>query len=234
MHVAVIDIGSPKKTRTAPEGNLGWWIRGTAFELDGAGDHDIDRCISAVICALDHGPVALGFEAPMFVPKRDQPEKLTQARRGESSRAFSASAGATALTTALTIVPYVLTKLKKKREVTATMEWEPLPTEPNQLLFFEAFVTNQRSIGTDRHVRDAQAAVQTFFDEMPCLKSACDVEDDAERFNLLGAAMLLTGWSSDLCVLHKPCLVVKAGEPIRNATTAAARRTEQVRLRRQT
>lgn len=35
--------------------------------------------------------------------------------------------------------------------------------------------------------------------------------DEPEVFNLLGAALLRTGWTRDLSALSAPCLVVKPG-----------------------
>jgi hypothetical protein len=107
MHVAVIDIGKPGK-------NLGWAISGPR-PIDGT---DLDKCIDALAHSLKDGPVALGFEAPMWVPMRLDPSRLTAARNGECdnriSRPFSASAGATALVIGLVVVPYVLARLRKQ------------------------------------------------------------------------------------------------------------------------
>jgi hypothetical protein len=47
------------------------------------GNDDIDCCIEVLASVLREGPLALGFEAPLFVPKRDDPSKLLKAREGE-------------------------------------------------------------------------------------------------------------------------------------------------------
>jgi hypothetical protein len=57
MNVAVVDIGSPGT-------NLGWAMAG-ATTAEGT---DIDECVETLATALQFGPLALGFEAPMFVP----------------------------------------------------------------------------------------------------------------------------------------------------------------------
>jgi hypothetical protein len=69
---------------------------------------DLDACINTLIFSLGKGPVALGFEAPQFVPIRNDLLTLTAGRKGEFRRAFSAGAGATVLVTSLVVVPYVL------------------------------------------------------------------------------------------------------------------------------
>jgi hypothetical protein len=56
LHVAVIDIGRLQ--------NLGWAIDGPKINCSGS---NIDMFIDRLTDALDIGPVALGFEAPMFV-----------------------------------------------------------------------------------------------------------------------------------------------------------------------
>lgn len=69
----------------------------------------IDVCVQTLAVSLRNGPLALGFEAPMFVPIRTDPKRLTAARSGEvgkglPSRPFSASAGATSLVIGLVVV----------------------------------------------------------------------------------------------------------------------------------
>ena len=67
VNIAVIDIGSPKQD------NIGWAMVGNR---EGNG-RNLDACISALAGALRAAPLALGFEAPMFVPMRGTPKELT-------------------------------------------------------------------------------------------------------------------------------------------------------------
>jgi len=74
-----------------------------------AGKIDASRTLAA---ALGNGPLALGFEASMFVPIRTDAKRLTVARSGElgkglPSRPFPVSAGATSLVTGLVVVSYI-------------------------------------------------------------------------------------------------------------------------------
>ena len=57
MHIAVVDIGKPGA-------NFGWAMVGDTT----AEGNDIDVCVQSLAAALRNGPLALGFEAPMFVP----------------------------------------------------------------------------------------------------------------------------------------------------------------------
>jgi hypothetical protein len=203
MHVAVIDIGKPDK-------NLGWAIRGPRVSAQG---ENLDDCISTLCSALSDGPLALGFEAPLFVPMRDAPSELTKARNGECAgginRPFSAGAGALVLVTGLVVIPYVLARLREVVSgVDAVLNWRA-PLTKNSLLLFEAFVSNQKSRGPDRHIADADLAIAAFRRLEPELANFRNVVDASTRFNLLGAMLLRTGWATDPIILHEPCLVVK-------------------------
>ena len=203
-HVCVIDIGKPGK-------NLGWAISGPS-PLDGT---DLDACIAAVAEALRSGPVALGFEAPMFTPIRDDAMTLTKARQGEVtggiSRPFSASAGATVLVTALVIVPYVLNRLRALAPTAkATLNWRTPMKGRADLLLFEAFVTNQQKTTDTRHVEDARHAIEAFQQGMTNPASFDSAVVEASCLNLLGALMLRTDWSNDPAVVSEECLVVRA------------------------
>ncbi len=208
MYAAVIDIGKPGK-------NLGWFIDGPrSCEGD-----DIDACVNALGQALKEDALALGFEAPMFVPMRKEPTKLLMARDGEClkgypNRPFSAGAGSAVLVAALVIVPYVLSQLKARvPDPRATLDWRSPPSDPRHVLLFEAFVTDQRKAAPTRHVEDARLAVQEF---QRRIRNPAEFESDvtaADSFNLLGAMMLRTGWSADPGLLREPCLVVRANAP---------------------
>jgi hypothetical protein len=83
MSVAVVDVVEP----------VVWAMVGNAT----AEGRDIDVCVESLAAALRIGPLALGFEAPMFIPIRTDPKRLTSARSGEfgkgmPSRPFSAAA----------------------------------------------------------------------------------------------------------------------------------------------
>ena len=132
-HVCVIDIGKPGK-------NLGWALSGPQ-PMDGT---DLDACVEAVASAIRSGCVALGFEAPMFTPNRNDAMTLTKARHGEAtrgvSRPFSASAGATVLVMTLVIIPFVLNRLRALAPLAG-----PLCTDARQWLGVPTYCCTRRS-----------------------------------------------------------------------------------------
>jgi hypothetical protein len=125
LHVAVVDIG--KLT------NLGWVVEGPFVNESGT---DIDSCIVFLAEAMKKGPLALGFEAPMFVPYGRKRCDLDKARKGDRDRAFSASPGACALTKGLVIVPYILEGLRfRAKAARPTFKWRGRLSERDLLLF---------------------------------------------------------------------------------------------------
>jgi hypothetical protein len=193
----VVDIGSLT--------NLGWVVEGPSGSTTPG--TDIDKCIEVLASAMKMGPVALGFEAPMFVPYGRKRCDLDKARKGDGDRAFAASAGACALTKALVIVPYILDGLRcRAKAARPTFKWRDRLFE-RDLLLFEAFVTHVgKSVS---HVECARLALRQFpkeWGERASFKSA--VEEPC-TMNLLGAMLLRIGWTDDLTMLSEPCLVVR-------------------------
>jgi hypothetical protein len=180
--------------------------------LDGT---DLDTCINVVAEALRVGPVALGFEAPTWVPTRLDPTRLTSARHGEAgpglaSRPFSAAAGATVLVTGIVIVTYVMRRLRMLLpSASACLNWQNFPNKPEQLLVWEAFVTNQKKSHDARHVEDAKLAISAFLAGMENPRAFRSSVEEPDCLSLLGAALLKARWTTDLAVLSTPSLVVR-------------------------
>ncbi len=196
LHIAVVDIG--KLT------NLGWVIEGPSVTECGT---DIDSCIELLARAMKLGPVALGFEAPMFVPYGRKRCDLDRARKGEGDRAFSASPGACVLTKGLVIVPYILEGLRSRAKgARPTFKWRERLSE-RDLLLFEAFVTHvDRSVS---HQECARLALNRFPKEWEKRASFESAVEEPCTMNLLGAMLLRMGWSDDPATLSEPCLVVR-------------------------
>jgi hypothetical protein len=196
LHVAVIDIGKLE--------NLGWVVEGPVVNESGT---DIDLFIELLAKAMTLGPLAVGFEAPMFVPYGRGRAGLDKAREGDGDRAFSASAGAVVLTKGLVIVPYILENLRSRvGAVRPTFNWRNALFE-GDLLLFEAFVTHMGKLVT--HEECARLALNQFqkgWRDRELFESAVT---DQCTLNLLGAMLLRVGWSDDPNILSAPCLVVR-------------------------
>jgi hypothetical protein len=196
LHVAVVDIG--KLT------NLGWVVEGPSVNRSG---EDIDSCIEALADAIKVGPLALGFEAPMFVPYGRKRSNLDEARKGERDRSFSAGAGACVLAKGLVIVPHILEGLRRSaQDARPTFKWRER-LSGRDLLLFEAFVTHVgKSVG---HKECAELALKQFPKDSEKRAAFASAIDEPFTLNLLGAMLLRMRWTEDLTMLSEPCLVVR-------------------------
>ncbi len=197
--VVVVDIGSPGK-------NIGWSARGLTNQKGSS----VDALIELLARTLPIASVALGFEAPMFLPARDEYPRLTTARSGEGSHAFSSGPSATVLVTGLVVIRYLLSNLRKRiPQASATFDWTKQPIGPGNLLLFEAFVTGQPKEREEPHIADADLAAASFASLLERKGHLETAIEETECLNLLGAILLHTGWSTDIDILHQPCLVIK-------------------------
>ena len=201
IDVFCADIGSIKS------GNFGWAAR----LIDGKrlGGDRIDMLVKALIESINNGhKIALGFECPLFVPIRDDPESLTSARVGDANRAWSAAAGTAALAMGVVEVTWLFTRLKEKLKLTPPVffDWDIFDRSSSGVFVWEAFVSGKAK--GKNHIEDATLAVEAF---LRCLPTPDDsnavVEFDV--ISLAGVAVLRSAWTTELEFLARPCLVIK-------------------------
>jgi hypothetical protein len=205
LAVYCADVGSIK------QGNFGWAREAVpAGEIERhCGGTEILELVDALAEDLAaRVPVALGFKCPLFVPIPENPLGLGAARPGEGTRPWSAGAGTGALTTGLVQAAWVLTELRNRRPSDRVfLDWTAFAATGAGLFLWEAFVTEKAKAVT--HVDDAAVAVACFTAALPDPGRANAVT--AERpLSLVGAAAVWAGWSDDIELLRKPCLVLKA------------------------
>lgn len=198
--IGVIDVGSPRS------GKLGWAI--IPPEGSAVTGSDLDAFVEAIGQLGAAHALAIGFEAPLFIPARSVAMDVLSGRKGEGSRAWSAGAGATVTTAALAVVTYTLAGLRKRLgQADATTDWTSPLSSAGQVLFFEAFVTGAAK-GVD-HANDALIAAEAAAKLLGSPRAYRSAIDEMDVFSLLGASLLRTGWSTDLALLAAPCLVVR-------------------------
>lgn len=207
--IGVIDVGSPKS------GKLGWAI--LTPDAEPVTGRDLDDFVAQIGALGSSWPLAVGFEAPLFIPARAQALDVLSGRKGEGSRPWSAGAGATVTTAALGITAYTLARLRDLMPAgQSIVDWSTCPTSPGQVLFFEAFVSGAAKLisqtRTDSaHTYDALIAAEAARELLMGSTPYRSAIAETEVFNLVGAALLRTGWTTDLKVLSAPCLVVRPG-----------------------
>lgn len=151
--------------------------------------------------------VALGFECPLFIPVTENPILLTSPRLGEGSRPWSAGAGCGALATGLTECVWVFENIRRLSQHTIhpTFNLEQFEMGQANLFIWEAFVTADAKSSTD--MGDAVIAARMFWDRYPNITSDVTAQNP---YSLVGAAMLRSGLTTDINVLFKACVVIKA------------------------
>lgn len=205
LRVFCADIGSVKAEK------FGWAASNADGQVRESGS-DIRELAWRIVTHLDSGtPASVGFECPLFVPLREDPSRLTEARRGDGSRAWSAGAGTGALATGLVEVSWILREVRRelRREVPCHLDWETFDARGG-LFLWEAFVSGggKPKVEGNPHAADAMAAVDAFVDALPHPTSMNAIEE-SNVISLVGMALLRTGWTRDLESLGTPCLVIK-------------------------
>ena len=200
MAIFCADIGS------ISQGNFAWARHSEDGDVGGSEIGDLADAVAA--CLNEGRKVALGFEAPLFVPLPDEAANLGKAREGES-KAWSAGAGAQVLATALAQVSWLLARVRKSapQDAKAFLEWKAFSASSAGLFLWEALVTGKAKVGT--HRGDALIAIGAFQRALPDPAAHSLVRAD-RVLSLAGAALLRTGWSTDITVLSSPCVVLGA------------------------
>jgi len=199
------DIGS------IPAGNFAWarGERRAAVRITQTGK-TIDGLAEHIRLDLDAGrPVALGFECPLFLPKRDDPQMLTKQRAGEHGHAWSGGPGAQVLVTGLAQTLWLLQNLRRPG-IRPFLDWDAFTRAGKGLFLWEAFVLSRRR----SHEKVAETAVKLFAKRVPRAAATSGLRADVlepDVQSLIGAALLRTRWSQDLSLLEASCVVIKEG-----------------------
>lgn len=199
------DIGSIAKNRFGwAHGNMS---NGSLCVKRGTNISELVELVSSDI--TNKIPVALGFECPLFVPIPDDPVMLTSGRKGEGQRPWCAGAGAGSLATGLTETVWILKQIHKKVHVNCPVyfDWIPFYESGKGLFIWEAFVTSKAK--GESHSADAEIAVRLFSINLDNIPAANAIHEESVH-SLIGAALLRVGWSTDIELLGKPCIVLKA------------------------
>ena len=199
MLVVCADIGS------VPRGNIAWWSNA---RQEGTSPVSLSAIVASAL--LSGQSVALGFECPLFVPIPERELDLGKSRIGEGNRAWAAGAGAGALATGLVQVCWVLQRVRENvsKTITGCLSWSDFVESQPSLLIWEAFVSGPAK-GTT-HLADAKRAVSAFEKTLPNPLAASAISVAGATYSLAGAALLRTGWSTDIALLQQACIVIRA------------------------
>jgi hypothetical protein len=182
--VLAVDVGSQKA------GRLGWADRAAHGGASGFPGPSIASRLRIDGCA------AIGFEAPIWAPRRARLRGVTEPRHGIERKPrwpWTTGARASALATALGLMTWTFGRIAQAvPEAAATIDpagWR----ERGGLLIWEAFVTGATKQKT--HADDATTALWAFMARWPDLRSDIPVE---AAVNLSAAAALSAGLCVDI------------------------------------
>ncbi|MCX5513742.1 hypothetical protein C3941_13640 [Kaistia algarum] len=197
VYVFCVDVGSPR--------NVGW----ADNEGETGGPETFAAALFRVALRLQRGElVALGFEAPIWTPRRSEFARITSSRGGAElvlRRAWSAGAGCGALGAALALMPWCFSALAVNGVVPATTSVERFRQWNSGLFVWEALVTGEAK-GTDHH-HDASYAVEAFVSRLADLQSDVPAEP---AINHAAVALMIAGFPIALEELTQAGLVIAA------------------------
>lgn len=197
------DVGSCRR------GNFAWARIGP--EVPALLNHspDIEELVSSLEQGLRSGlNIALGFEAPLFVPVPEDPDEIGRARTGEGNRPYSAGAGASAALIGVQQAAWVMGRIRPYiGNHTVITDWRLWTEASGVILLWEAFVSG--SAKGDCHADDAVTAAREFERREKSLHS--DVTC-GRALSLVGTAALWAEITTDPAILHLPVLVLRSTE----------------------
>ena len=204
--IYAIDVGS-----TIPGRN------GIAFAWSGVDDDACEVCtgscpeklateIATRIIAGES--VALGIEAPLFIPVPDDKANLSKGRVNERDRSWAAPAGGYVTALAVHQCAWLLRELYGKCAQHCRLSADPKAWYGRKLgrpviFCWEAFVSGPAHSG---HAEDARTAAMYFHAHQLNLASAVTAENP---LSLFGAAVLWSGWSEDSGWLKQAMVVLR-------------------------
>jgi hypothetical protein len=211
--VYAVDVGAPGSglawARVAPHAGQ---------VLCGSTDYDLflEQLVRDLRADL---PVALGFEAPLFLPVASAIADLTRARRNEPGP-WSFGPGAYVTTVAIPLIALTLRHVRAEvdpppRVSLDAERWLDPNVRGSSLLLWEAFVwgashaREPNAAGLRADVQDAGTAVRAFLRwEATETREASGVTAQ-DPISTVGAALLWSGLDSDVRLLHQQTLVLR-------------------------
>ena len=225
--VYAVDVGSTRSGRFAWARTVG---AGTRWRVEG--NASIESLVDCLVADLElSASVALGFEAPMYIPVPVDAASLSRARACEGSRAWCAPVGLTVSALSLHQMSWVLKSVasRLRRVPEFTLDWNRWWRGKGPVLYvWEAFVSEtahgREGDGRD-HARDAATAVDCFrrtaWNGEPTSHLGVGVTNapdlDVPVLSLAATAAKWAGWKVDDRVLQEATLVLRPSAPYRGS-----------------
>ena len=226
MLIYCADIGSVRNPRKSKFGWVG--LNARTGKRIGEGDMP-DQMARSISQHLEHHPVSLGFECPLWIPIPDKQAELGAGRPDETgvgirSRPWSGGAGPAVLATGIAQSTYILRSIKRAAKTKLQMkilsqdgaeEWRAC-SAPSTLYLWEAFVSfgeNASDRSAQTHIKDAKSGAhqaQTLYESKTPLPGETQPAEGTTCLSLIGVAALYAGLLDELSCLMAPPLVIHA------------------------
>jgi hypothetical protein len=216
--IYAVDVG-------APGAGLAWARIALPFETCPSGSTDYGLFLDQIVQDLGTNvPIALGFEAPLFLPVSLTVNNLTKARVDEPG-SWSFGAGAYVTTVAIPLMALTLKHIRARVSPLPTVSlnsagWLAAEVSAPGLLLWEAYIWGAahsrapNAAGFPADVQDAATAVRSFIEwESAKLRPQSHVTAESP-ISTAGAAVLWSGLAEDLGLLHQQALVLRPTRPM--------------------
>lgn len=206
--VYAVDVGSTLQKRFA-------WVRvDPERPKELVGSRDIERLVGQLIADLRaKRSVALGFEAPLFIPVPTAATRLSKGRDKEGSRSWAAPPGLAVTSLGLHQAAWILRQVYEQCSNSVSFRvapdaWPPGP-EAAMVFCWEAFVSGPAH--SETHIGDAATAAMAFLEHERRLVEATRVKAE-HPLSLIGAAALWSGLAVGVDVLRTATVVLRPEE----------------------
>ncbi len=203
--IYAVDIGSTRSS------GFGWACIDPDVPDRIIGSDSIEQLSARLVADLKaRRSVALGLEAPLFIPIPVAASRLSRARNDEGSPCWAAPPGLTVASLGLHQAAWILRRVSEHcgnniRFQVAPSAWPPSP-DSTILFCWEAFVSG--SVHSSSHVTDAATAATAFLSQEGSLPKANAVTAE-HPLSLIGAAALWSGLALDTELLRTSTVVIR-------------------------
>lgn len=209
--IYAVNVGSTRQDRFA-------WARVNPKRPEAlVSSNSIELLSERLVADLQkHRSVALGFEAPLFIPVPTAASRLSKGRVSEGNRPWSAPPGLSVTSLGLHQAAWILRSVFEHHGKSVSFEvaasaWPPRP-DTAIVFCWEAFVSGPAH--SPSHIQDAATAAMAFVNDEHRLADATKVT--AERpLSLIGAAALWSGLADCAEVLRTPTVVLRPDTPFK-------------------
>jgi len=203
--IYAVDVGSTQQGGFA-------WVCVDPEAPDGiVGSYSIELLSARLVADLQaRCSVALGFEAPLFIPIPIAAARLSKARTDEGSPCWAAPPGLTVASLGLHQAAWILRRISEHCGNfidfrVAPTAWPP-SLDTTMLFCWEAFVSGP--VHSSSHLTDAATAAMAFVDQEHHLPQATAVTAE-HPLSLIAAAALWSGLTTDVELLRTSTVVVR-------------------------